>query len=175
MTKVQRPRPDDYKIIFKALWLLDVSDIERQIIGWFASLQSRKYSWRSHEGSPYWRGLALEMGRSELMVRRGLQRLRRRGWLSQVREDEHGHHWSHLTIEFTRASYQALEHQQVRHWCGHNMWSKLTEERGHDPTELAEKLLTAALSLTTPKRKDRRVVRVAYYLMETGEIPDGDF
>ena len=117
------PHRKGYEVILKAAALLDVSDMERRLIVFLASLQTKDhwYSWTTRENKPINETLAVELGASEETVRKAITALVKLEWLARG-TDNIGRSYVQLRMELLTACQEALDLQQVRRHIGSGRW-----------------------------------------------------
>lgn len=148
-----------YEVVLKAAALLDVTDMERRIIVFLASLQTRDhwYAWTTREGRPINETLAVELGVSDIMVKRAIAGLIKREWLAR-RNNELGRAYIQLRLELLAACQEALDLQQIRRHLGSGWWLSLRSKGEADQavTEIRE----TALETLTDARWSRHLTQV---------------
>lgn len=143
------PGPRDYIPIHKRLPLLDITDIERRILGFLVA--QKTYTWTHEESTPLHVGVALELDASVVSVKRGLVSLVRRGWVHRGIDGRH-HQWVQVTAEVTEVCRVAQRHQQVRHWVGSVQWAAHVKHQG-DMGEFCERLRAEAMTVSKSSTK----------------------
>src|SRR4029077_4159910 len=122
---VTRRRKTDYQMINQALSLFDVNDTERRLIS-FLNANGKDMAWVHREkATTLIEGLALELGHSEVMIKRAIASLKKRGWVN-LATDHHGNPGIQLErAEVVREAALLQQIRQYRRWVGTRHWGTL--------------------------------------------------
>lgn len=149
-----------YEVVLKAAALLDVTDMERRLIVFLASLQTRDhwYTWTARENRPINETLALELGASDETVKKAIAALVKKRWLARS-NDAVGRSFVQLQIQLLGACHEALDLQQIRRHIGSVWWLEL-RLRGEAHRAVAE-IRETALETLVDTRWSRHLDKVA--------------